>query len=74
MFCLIFLDLTEYNAHKYFYMSLHQSLTLWIEELGHTQLLLCHIESILQVVSRVGAPQGAIIHQIRPERMEIKCH
>ena len=40
-------------------------LTFWIKQLGKTQLLLSHIESILEIVVSIGPFQCVKLNQVR---------
>lgn len=41
-------------------------LTLWVQQLGQTHLLLGHVESVLQIVVSVGPLQVVKLNQVRP--------
>ena len=42
-----------------------QSLTFWVQQLGKPELLLSHIESILEIVVSVGPLQVVKLDQVR---------
>lgn len=45
---------------------MNQSLAFWVQQFGHAEFLLRHVEGVLEVVSRVGPLQGVVLHQIWP--------
>lgn len=51
---------------------LHQSLTFRVQQFGHTKLLLCYIEGVVEVVGGVGPLQSAIFQQVRSDRRQRK--
>lgn len=45
---------------------MNQSLTFRVQQFGHAEFLLRHVEGVLEVVSRVGPLQVVVLHQIWP--------